>query len=382
MKLLFDLIATQPSPEARFHGGAEYAKTIFFEALKRGYGNFDCVYREDLHLERKIQNACQNNNITLIPVKGINEVVELIKTSNYSRFYSALPYEYASFDFDQTEFYMDVLGLRELEMPSDITALVYRNGLMAKFKLLVRTTFFKSRNFKKFKKKYFKLLNVRNKHILTISNHSKYSILSFFPHIKNEEISVAYAPMDFPTIKPSLMDGVNKENYFLLISANRWIKNNHRAIKALDSLFSEGKLEDKRVVVLGVSKKLSLKIENKDRFEFKDYVEKEELIDYYKKAFCFIYPSLNEGFGYPPLNAMIYGTPVLASSISAIPEVCQNAVLFFNPFSIPEIKNRILQVSNEKGIYKDLQQKGFQRIYEIKEMQESMLKDRLNRIFN
>ena len=59
-----------------------------------------------------------------------------------------------------------------------------------------------------------------------------------------------------------------------------------------------------------------------------------------------VYPSLNEGFGYPPLEAMHEGCPVIASAIASIPEVCGDAVMYFNPFLISEIKMRILQMED------------------------------------
>ena len=78
----------------------------------------------------------------------------------------------------------------------------------------------------------------------------------------------------------------------------------------------------------------SKSVVNKEKFHFLDYVDYATLENYFNDAFCFVYPSLNEGFGYPPIQAMKYGTPVIASAISSIPEVCQNAVCYFNPFSM------------------------------------------------
>ena len=75
-----------------------------------------------------------------------------------------------------------------------------------------------------------------------------------------------------------------------------------------------------------------------------DYVDDIDLENLYANAYSFIYPSLNEGFGYPPIEAMHYGIPVLSSPFSSIPEVCGDAAIYFNPFSIDEIKNRILMI--------------------------------------
>jgi glycosyltransferase involved in cell wall biosynthesis len=190
---------------------------------------------------------------------------------------------------------------------------------------------------------------------------------------------VNYAPIDFSDFTPQPN---NKGDYFLLVSANRWIKNNIRAILALDQLFSEAKLKDKKVVVLGLPNDHLVKLKNRSKFVFKDYVEINELKDFYRHAYCFIYPSLNEGFGYPPLDAMKYGTPVLASAISAIPEVCNNAALYFNPFSIAEIRNRILQIDDDQQLYSKLQHLGVNRLEELKANQECMVNNLLKIIFS
>jgi glycosyltransferase involved in cell wall biosynthesis len=378
-KLLFDLIATQPSPMARFHGGAQYAKTIFLMAVDRGITQFDCIYDHNLELSEDIRFACAEHNIKCISINQLSEVQEVILQGGYDAFYSSLPYEYINLSIGKTIFIMDVLGLRELEMPTDKYEITYRDSLLSKIKLIIRKLFFEKRTLDKNKKKYIDLLKIKHKHILTISNHSKYSLLNFFPFLRPDEITVNYAPIDFSDFTPQPN---NKGDYFLLVSANRWIKNNIRAILALDQLFSEAKLKDKKVVVLGLPNDHLVKLKNRSKFVFKDYVEINELKDFYRHAYCFIYPSLNEGFGYPPLDAMKYGTPVLASAISAIPEVCNNAALYFNPFSIAEIRNRILQIDDDQQLYSKLQHLGVNRLEELKANQECMVNNLLKIIFS
>lgn len=108
---------------------------------------------------------------------------------------------------------------------------------------------------------------------------------------------------------------------------------------------------------------IRLKIEKK--FACLGYVDNNKLQDLYKHAFAFIFPSLNEGFGIPPLEAMKYGTPVIASNKTAIPEVCGDAVLYINPFSIEDIKAKILMLSNEKDIYEELVEKGYNKFRDV-----------------
>ena len=92
----------------------------------------------------------------------------------------------------------------------------------------------------------------------------------------------------------------------------------------------------------------------------------------HRNAYCFVYPSLAEGFGYSPLESMKYEVPVIASSVSSIPEICGDAVLYTNPKSIPEIKNRILQILDHE-IYNEIKNKCLKHYKKIAKKQDKDL---------
>ena len=93
------------------------------------------------------------------------------------------------------------------------------------------------------------------------------------------------------------------------------------------------------------------------------YVDDEDMAPLYAGATSFIYPSLYEGFGLPPLEAMSCGCPVLASDIPVIREVCGEAVLYFDPYNVNDIKRAITQYLNESDVIKEkMRQKGFSNI--------------------
>jgi glycosyltransferase involved in cell wall biosynthesis len=71
------------------------------------------------------------------------------------------------------------------------------------------------------------------------------------------------------------------------------------------------------------------------------------LVSLYKSAFCLVYPSLYEGFGIPPLEAMALGCPVLASNVSSIPEVVGDAGILFDPLSEESLVTSIESLYNE-----------------------------------
>jgi glycosyltransferase involved in cell wall biosynthesis len=137
---------------------------------------------------------------------------------------------------------------------------------------------------------------------------------------------------------------------------------------ALDRLFNRKEFKEYKAIILGgLPKKIKKKIKNIDNFEFKGYVSTEELEILYANAYAFFYPSLNEGFGYPPLEAMKYGTPIVASSIASIPEVCASAAIYFNPFLIEEMTARLIEVTVSN--HSDLQNKSLKQYKFIKEKQ-------------
>lgn len=79
-------------------------------------------------------------------------------------------------------------------------------------------------------------------------------------------------------------------------------------------------------------------------------------------AGVYVYPSLSEGFGLPPLEAMMNGAPVAASNFTCIPEVCGDAAYYFNPLDVDDMATKISEVLDDKDLQKDLIAKGKQQI--------------------
>ncbi|MDH4104319.1 MAG: glycosyltransferase family 4 protein, partial [Thermoleophilia bacterium] len=87
-------------------------------------------------------------------------------------------------------------------------------------------------------------------------------------------------------------------------------------------------------------------------------VSPSELASLYRRAACLVYPSLYEGFGMPPLEAMASGCPVAASRAGAIPEVCGDAAVLFDPTDVDAIAAAILQVDERR---EELSERGLAR---------------------
>ncbi|PSV29727.1 glycosyl transferase family 1, partial [Photobacterium sp. GB-27] len=229
---------------------------------------------------------------------------------------------------------------------------IYRDGLISKLKLLIKKMIYNDKKLvDNSKKKFQKIFTINNLKVLTVSEHSKYSILSCFPSLDSDSIKVVPAPHKYMEKRKK----IEKEKRFLLISGNRWIKNNYRAIKALDSLMDDCRINNYKVTVVGwKNKKVYNGLKNKDNFSFVDYVSENKLNDLFISSEYFIYPTLNEGYGYPPLKAFESDTVVISSCHTSIIEVCKDAALYFNPYSIIEMKNRILNLVYDEKLKEKL----------------------------
>lgn len=153
---------------------------------------------------------------------------------------------------------------------------------------------------------------------------------------------------------------------------------------ALDELITAFPNLPLKGVITGVSHpNLYLRrLKNKNRFQILGYVSEEKLQRLYSEAFAFVYPTLNEGFGYPPLEAMHAGTPVISSPFASIPEVCGDSVLYANPYSVLELKSRMYRLITNPDFYEDLVKKGYERYAFIKEKQDKDLRGLVEYIVN
>jgi len=100
-----------------------------------------------------------------------------------------------------------------------------------------------------------------------------------------------------------------------------------------------------------------------DRFvNLVGFVPDEELVSLYQEAEAFVWPTLMEGFGLPPLEAMNVGCPVLLSGIPVLKEVCGDAALYFDPYDVGDMAEKIERVIENKEMRNKLIEKGFKQV--------------------
>lgn len=108
---------------------------------------------------------------------------------------------------------------------------------------------------------------------------------------------------------------------------------------------------------------------------FTGFLTDEELDQTYQTASLFVFPSLSEGFGLPPLEAMARGVPVLAARATCLPEVLGDAAAYFDPHDANELANKIIDLLAQPKALNDLQKRGFDQLkkYSWRRMAEQTL---------
>ena len=371
-KILFDLSRTQPVGNVKHHGGGKYGLAVFERIVSLFPNNIAVYYDDTRYIDNYAKRIINDYGLTVYFKRNIS-LYDAARNESCIVYCCLFDSRYEPLPPKDITLIQTQHGLRVLEMPKD----EYQDSYTNNKRLFIRSTlhrikekfFSPEREVSKSLNKMFRQNNIKH---ITVSYHSKASLLVFFPKLDPNAIKVFYSPSTITHLNTSSENQYGK--FYLLVSGNRWIKNNIRAIRALDELFTEHSNMEGSVVITGLSScnEIQYKIRNQKRFHFIGYVEEKELVSLYKNAYLFIYPSLNEGFGYPPLEAMSNGCPVISSAIASIPEVCDNAVLYFNPYSIPEIKMRILQMEDEP-LRLNYIQKGYSRQIEIEKKQEEDL---------
>ena len=211
----------------------------------------------------------------------------------------------------------------------------------------------------------------RAEHIFTVSENSRRDIQRFF-NIPKDEISITYNAID----KEFCLKDKRKIDY---LYDKYKIKKNmkiilyvgnlkpHKNLISLLRAFKKLNREDAILILVGQAfKSVDLQEQERqmginDKVFHIGKVNKEELIDFYNLADAFVFPSLYEGFGIPPLEAMACGTPVIAANNSSIPEVVGDAAILVDGRDIDSISKAINDLFSDTDLANALIKKGLQR---------------------
>ncbi|MCC7416914.1 MAG: glycosyltransferase family 4 protein [Acidobacteria bacterium] len=210
--------------------------------------------------------------------------------------------------------------------------------------------------------------------VMTVSESSKRDIMRLFG-TDPAKISVIYNAYDERFgVEPSQEDVARvRERFqlhdqFVLYAGNvKPHKNLERLIEAFHLVRRRG-LEQLKLVMIGdeISRYAALRRAVHQHqlhkyVRFLGYLPEETLAVMYRLAGVFVFPSLYEGFGLPPLEAMASGTPVVTSNVSSLPEVADQAAVLVDPYDPYSIADGIHRVLTDESTRRDLRQRGLAR---------------------
>lgn len=156
---------------------------------------------------------------------------------------------------------------------------------------------------------------------------------------------------------------VEREPMILFVGAIQKRKNVVRLVEAFESVPQEWKLVLAGAAGFGAEEALE-RIEHSSRksdIQVLGYVRDDVLEDLYARASIFAFPSLDEGFGMPLLEAMAAGTPVLTSNRSALPEVAGDAAVLVDPMDAEAVAEGLTRLAEDEGLRAELERKGRER---------------------
>ena len=219
----------------------------------------------------------------------------------------------------------------------------------------------------------------RSDRVLTVSETSKLDILRRF-RVPADKVTVVYNAIDESLSTPPSDEDVErvrmryqlKDPFALYVGNIKPHKNLERLIDAFHRLRAESQFEPLQLIIIGdeINRYQGLrravhrhKLHKHVRFF--GFVPPETLAVLYRLAGVFVFPSLYEGFGLPPLEAMYCGTPVVTSNVSSLPEVVWDAAVLVDPYDPDSIAEGMRRVLTDGDLRASLRERGQARAREF-----------------
>ena len=210
--------------------------------------------------------------------------------------------------------------------------------------------------------------------ILTVSEWSKKDILRFFP-IDENKIFVTplaadkkYKPLDKAICKDFLNKNYHIDTPFVLYLGGFSSRKNVRSLIIAFSKIYKNLDKEYKLVIIGANRddssglyELCTSLNLNSSVIFTGFVSEEHLPIFYNGCDVFAYPSLYEGFGLPPLEAMSCGAPVITSNVTSIPEVVGDAGILVDPIDTSCLMNELGKLLSNENLRQELSLKGLNR---------------------
>jgi glycosyltransferase involved in cell wall biosynthesis len=195
--------------------------------------------------------------------------------------------------------------------------------------------------------------------IIAVSNSTKSDVEYFF-HIPDKQIRVIYSGVNRKHYEYNDEERC-PDKYLLFVGAIEPRKNINGIVQALENIYSKyPQYGDCHLVIIGAkgwaNGKLHKAIKNSkysDKFHYIGYTSDEKRDYYIRESMGIIWPSFYEGFGHPPLEAILSNKPVVTSFGSSLPEIVQNNAILVDPYNISDIENAIIEILENPDICKE-----------------------------
>lgn len=214
---------------------------------------------------------------------------------------------------------------------------------------------------------YVRRVALQAEHLLCDSVATANDLIKFYgiPASKITPVLLAYDQEHFQPCQQEL------KNYFLYIGRQDPHKNLSRLIAAFQSVHQRNRdLElwlvgptDKRYTPILMEQAQAAGVQNNVRFL--DYVAYDDLPKLISEAIALVFPSLWEGFGLPPLEAMACATPVITSQLASLPEVVGDAALLIDPYRVDALADTMSMLANDSQLQRTLRAAGLSRAQEF-----------------
>lgn len=218
-----------------------------------------------------------------------------------------------------------------------------------------------------------KMAIFRSQKIITVSNFTKNDVLKNYPKTRREKIRVTYeSAEDFCLLTPHNKCDEILSRYGIIKPYIIYVGNAypHKNLEKLILAFKEvRKIEkDLKLVLVGKEDYFYRRLKKFSRdcgakgIIFSDFVPDHELDALFRSSMFFIWPTLYEGFGLPPLEAMSKGVPVVSSDQDCMKEILGKSAFYFDGKNLVDMAGAIIKVMNDKNLRDDLIKKGYERV--------------------
>jgi GT2 family glycosyltransferase/glycosyltransferase involved in cell wall biosynthesis len=365
--VLVDLFFCQPG----YHGGGEYGKAVFRglagAAAARSDATIWAALDPALHIDPWVLAECRRLAIRVIAVRSYADIVSLVNSGRFDAFFCPAIVVYTGYEYmrragtrlpftgGRTRIIGTLHDIRDLQLIRDreaITAALVRAGWRPQ---AAGPGSFLAASVPEpaaLSSMYAAICHdPQVDTLVTVSRYCLGEIEAEFAPPPGRFVVLSSAEKDRPQPTPYHGHGIAADGrpFALVLHASRPEKNAPSVAAAFDRLFAVGDpfgLADLRVVFVGISSLDELGLgglAHPERFTAIPEVPPGQLEYLLERARMLVYASFNEGFGYPPVEAMRYGTPAVVADVAAIPEVCGDAAVSCDPRDVDSIAGAILQ---------------------------------------